>query len=130
MEITSKEILKIVSKRDNIDINLLKSINDSIFKKTKKLIQEAPSLRIYLRHIGTFYYRDKKLDNYVRFPEGRTEEDIAFFNKVKAMYDEYYKDKYEFKIRKFGKESHETYLLDKEQKKLQKAKADKSKDNL
>lgn len=119
-----------VSDELNIEYDLIKSINDIVFKELYQAIRKPKSLILSVQPLGSFYYRDKKtLTKLVNAKQNDPDNDE--FNQSLAnileMYKVYREDKLNFKYEKFGKESHEAYLLDKEQKKLLTTKEDKSK---
>lgn len=114
----------------NVEYDLIKSINDVVFKELYQAIRKPKSLILSVKPLGSFYYRDKKtLTKLVNAKQNDPDNDE--FNQSLAdileMYKVYREDKLNFKYEKFGKESHEAYLLDKEQKKLPTTKEDKSK---
>lgn len=114
----------------NVEYDLIKSINDIIFKELSQVIRKPESLILSVQPLGNFYYRDKK--TLVKLVKAKDNDpDNEEFNKslvdVLDMYIEYREDKLNFKYEKFGKENHEAYLLDKEQKKLSATKGIKSK---
>ena len=114
----------------NVEYDLIKSINDVVFKELYQAIRKPKSLILSVKPLGSFYYRDKKtLTKLVNAKQNDPDNDE--FNQSLAdileMYKLYREDKLNFKYEKFGKESHEAYLLDKEQKKLPTTKEDKSK---
>lgn len=106
----------------NVEYDLIKSINDVIFKEVSKAVREPDSLIVGLQPLGNFYYRDKKtlekLRNNLYFNHPDKEQYTKHLSHIMDMYEVYKKDKLEFKYEKFGKESHEAYLLAKKQKKL------------
>ena len=115
----------------NIDYDLIKSINDTVFKELSQVVRSPESLIVSLQPLGNFYYRDKKtsekLRNNLHFNNPDNEEFTNNLSNIMNMYISYKEDKLKFKYEKFGKESHEAYLLDKKQKKLPTTKKDKSK---
>lgn len=114
-----------------IDYDLIKSINDIVFKELSQVVRNPKSLIVSLQPLGNFYYRDKKtsekLRNNLHFNNPDSEEFTNDLSNIMNMYISYKEDKLKFKYEKFGKESHEAYLLDKKQKKLSTPKKDKSK---
>ena len=114
----------------NVEYDLIKSVNDVIFKELSQVIRKPKSLILSAQPLGNFYYRDKK--TVVKLVKAKDNDpDNEEFNQSLAdileMYKVYREDKLNFKYEKFGKENHEAYLLDKKQKKLSAAKKDKPK---
>ena len=112
----------------NVEYDLIKSINDVVFKELYQAIRKPKSLILSVQPLGSFYYRDKKTVTKL-LKANHDDPDNEEFNQSLAdileMYKVYREDKLNFKYEKFGKESHEAYLLAKEQKKLPTTKEDK-----
>lgn len=121
---TKKDILKNISSYNS---DLVESVHDAFFQHMDKCIRNPESLIFLIPSIGSFYYRDKKSREFyykIRNTDPDTAEVIKSYLDI---YEDYYKDKLEFKYEKFGKESHDAYLMAKKQKAIQKAQENKSK---
>ena len=113
-----------------VEYDLIKSINDIVFKEVSKITRTPDTLIVSLQPLGNFYYRDKKTSEKLRsvthFNNPDSEEYKTHLTNITEMYKLYKEDKLKFKYEKFGKESHEAYLLAKEQKKFSSTKSIKS----
>lgn len=130
MKLEAFNICKQLSERENLDYDMIKSINDSIFKSLNVTLRKSPNLIASVDDLGIFYYRKKKTLDKLRFLK---EDEIGYeefkesLERIVEHYKQFDKDKLEFKYEQFGKEAHEAYLLDKKQKGLFRAKENKPK---
>ena len=140
MIVDHKSICKEVSNENNIDINLLLSINNIIFKEISDWSKTPSTLKIYLKHFGNWYFKKQKTilkkETYDRVLKNdktlldinrvKIEEKVKNYEFIISEYQKYLNDKYEIKYKKYGKEAYEAYCLDKKQKKIQETKKNKS----
>lgn len=127
MQYKSNDICKSVSKEKDIDFDLVKSIDTAIFKELSNQMRNPTNIFINVYKLGTFKFRCKKVNSALtNYDKELNKEIIPNLEKIIGLYDNYIKDKNEFKENKFGKETHRAYLLAKEQEKLSKAKEVKS----
>lgn len=139
MIVDFKSICKDVSKENNIDLNTLLSVNNIVFKEISDWTKKPTSLRIYLKHFGSWYFKKQKT-SYKLNVFNKVLKDSSFllettrvkilrlidnYNFILSQYEDYKKEKYEIKCKKYGKEAYEAYCLAKKQEKIQKAKKDK-----
>lgn len=125
-----------VSSKNKIDYDLLKSINDIVFKDIVEWTKSPTSLRLDLKNFGVWYYKKHKTklkkdtlkrvinNSYDEKDRMRMEKRIENFDFILSEYDKYSADKYKIKCEKYGKENYESFVLAKKQEKLQKAKED------
>lgn len=123
--------------KNNVEYDLLKSINDTVFKEIVDWSRNPTSLRLELKKFGTWYFKKAKtkdkikhLENTLKLDFKRDDEEkvlsrINNYNFIISEYEKYSKDRYEIKCEKYGKENYEAYCLDNKQKKLQKTKENK-----
>lgn len=128
-----------LSNREKIEYDLLKSINDTVFKEIVDWTRNPTSLRIDLSKFGVWYFKKSKTelkkDMFLRVLRAGTnklnEENILKRLKnidfILSEYKKYNEDKYLIKCLKYGKENYEAYCLAKKQEKIQKTKKDKLK---
>jgi len=140
MIVDHKNLCKEVSEENNVDLNLLLSINNIVFTEVYDWTKNPDCLKIYLKHFGSWFFKNKKTNNkliiYNRVIKGDptiTEENkLKILNKIKnynfilSEYEKYTKDRYEVKCKKYGKEAYEAYCMAKKQEKIQKSKKNKS----
>lgn len=126
------------AQKNNVEYDLLKSINDIVFKEVVDWTRNPTSLRLELNKFGVWYFKKAKtlskkdtLNKVLK--DGATAgDDENIINRIKnyefilSEYEKYTKDKYDIKCLKYGRENYEAYSLAKKQEKLQKAKKDKS----
>ena len=124
--------------KNNIEYDLLKSINDIVFKEVVEWTRNPTSLRIKLNKFGVWYFKKAKMllkkDVMHRvLRNGANEQNknnilkrLKNFDFILSEYDKYQEDKYKVKCSKYGKENYEAYCLAKKQEKFQKAKKNKS----
>lgn len=103
---------------DNPD--MIKSIGITLFKVLKQKIVNPEALIMDMGQLGNFYFR--KGVTKPRSEYTMDDEIQSTAKKILDLYDEFDKDKYEFKCEKFGKESHDSYIVAKKQKKVQRFK--------
>lgn len=124
--------------KNNVEYDLLKSINDVVFKEVVDWTRNPTSLRLDLSKFGVWYFKKAKtqtkrntLINVLKNGayEGEEEsirERLLNLDFILSEYEKYNKDKFEIKCMKYGRENYEAYSLAKKQEKLQKAQKDKS----
>lgn len=127
--------------KNNVEYDLLKSINDVIFKDIVEWTRHPTSLRCELSKFGVWYFKkqktmkrreafDRTLDRVLErnIPK---EGEIILLSRIENLnfilreYEKYNRDKYEIKCLKYGKENYDAYCLAKRQEKIQKAEKDK-----
>lgn len=124
--------------KNNVDYDLLKSINDIVFKDIVDWTRKPTSLRLDLSKFGVWYFKKTKtstkrdtLLKVLKQDELNDRENILNriknFDFILSEYEKYNKDKYDIKCLKYGKENYEAYCMAKKQEKLQKTKENKSK---
>lgn len=119
MRKSSKDICKQVSEKYGYDLDMVKSVSETLFKILEDKVRNPTHLIINCSPLGSFFFRHTKSRNLVgkgKYPEIIFEDNLK---KILELYKVYDKDKLDFKIERFGEESHKAYLLGKEQKKLQ-----------
>jgi len=120
MIIEGKEICRRVSVKEDVPQETVESINSIIFKTLSDKMRDPTHLIMSLAPLGNFYYREKKsrmrLESLKDYPG--SEEFGYNIQRILDMYKIYSQNKLNFKYEKFGKESHDAYILAKEQKKL------------
>jgi hypothetical protein len=128
------------SKDKNINLDILKSIQRTVFKEISDWTKNPTSLKIYLSDVGSWYFKKAKTEdklelfkklsthNYQNYEYNyeRIDRKIKNYKFILSEYEKYTQDKLEIKYKKYGKEAYEAYCLDKKQKKIQKSKEDKS----
>ncbi len=124
--------------KNGVEYDLLKSINDTIFKDVVDWTRHPSSLRLELKDFGVWYWKKSKTYDKKMYFERLLKQDIideyrqsltnrmANFDFILSEYEKYQKDKYEVKCLKYGKENYEAYCLAKKQEKIQKAQENKS----
>lgn len=134
MIIDYKNICKQVSKENNVDLDILLSINSVVFTEIYDWTKNPDYLKIYVKYLGSWFFKNKKTnnkliacDNILSKDDMILEEDkLKILNKIKnynfilSEYKKYIADKYEVKCKKYGKEAYEAYCLAKKQEKIQK----------
>jgi len=139
MILDHKGLCKEVSKENDIDEELLLSVNNLIYKEIYDWTKQPTHLKIYLKHIGSWYFKKmktaKKLKMFqdvlaynTRLYESNRGRVINYINNytfILSEYDKYLKEKYELKCLKYGKEAYEAYCLAKRQEKIQKSQKNK-----
>lgn len=140
MIIDSKTICKKVSEDNSIDLNTLISINNIVFKEISDWSKQPDTLKVYLKHFGSWYYKKQKTiskeaifqrvliydTSLLDSSREKILDKIKNYNFIISEYEKYLKEKYEIKCKKYGKEAYEAYCLDIKQKKIQKTKENKS----
>lgn len=114
---------------ENKEYDLIKAVNDTIFKKLKEAVLEADKIIIKLPEFGTWYYRKVKLEARIAMmlrdnDYQDNEEKLKFLNKLQVIekqYIEYSSERINNKYKKYGKENYEAYSLALKQKKVQKS---------
>ena len=127
MKLESFNICQNYAEKNNLNYEFVKSINDVLFKEIRNKIRTPNSLILKVGKLGDFFYKRTKVKTKVDFDKGKDDELLIHYHKVLTMYEEYMADRLKFKYEKFGKETHDAFLLDKEQKRVQRAKENKSK---
>lgn len=139
MILDHKILCKEVSQEQNIDLNLLLSINNSVFTEVFNWSKNPDFLKIYLKHFGSWFFKKRKTSDKLKIYQRVIEFDTTLLdinrekinNKIKnyhfilSEYEKYTKDRYEIKCRKYGKEAYEAYCLAIQEKKIQKTKKNK-----
>jgi|694.fasta_scaffold00342_17 hypothetical protein len=69
MQADIKTICKKLSKEKNIDYNLLKAVGDTVFKETKKVLNNPPNLIINLKGLGRWYLRKQQMERKIEYLE-------------------------------------------------------------
>lgn len=142
MIVDYKSLCKEVSKENNLDLDLLISINNTVFNEVFNWTKNPTSLKIYLKHFGSFFFKKRKtvekIEMYNRVLTGnlhlplldvnreKIHNKIKNYNFILSEYDKYMKERYEIKCEKYGKEAYEAFCLAKKQEKIQKTKENKS----
>jgi hypothetical protein len=138
MIIESFVICQDAAQKNNVDYDLLKSINDAVFKDVVQWTKNPTALRLDLSKFGVWYFKKtktkykKEMLNKVLIDGSRVGDEENIINRLKnfdfilSEYEKYSKDRYEIKCLKYGKENYEAFSLAKKQKKLQEAKENKS----
>lgn len=128
-----KILCKEISKENEIDLNLLLSIHNTIFTEIYDWTKNPDSLKIYLKHFGSWFFKKHKtklkLDVFEKVLKNgsitsdetfqRVNTQIKNYNFILSEYDKYTKERYEIKCKKYGKEAYEAYCMAKKQKKIQ-----------
>lgn len=135
MKLESFNICQQVSEKNNIEYDLVKSINDIFFKSLNETVRKANNLIIDADVLGNFYYRQKKTaDKLDSLKRGFFKKDFndtteleASLERILLYYKDYNNDKLNFKYEQFGEENHKAYLMGKESKSLFPSKKNKSK---
>lgn len=132
MQSNSKEICNIVSKQTNTPLEIVTSINDVLFKKLSKHIRRPTKyLAFKISGLGTFYFRRARTIKIRRIREPYNDPISVAYKKhldiILSLYDEYITYRDGKRIKKFGQESHDAFLMAKEQEKLSKKEEAKSK---
>lgn len=136
----SKSVCKQVSQENNIDLDVLSSINNMVFSEVYDWSKNPTSLKIYIKHFGSLFFKKKKtkekldlFENILKTDSTLTEHTIEKINNriknynfILSEYDKYTKERYEIKCKKYGKEAYEAFCLAKKQEKIQKSKKNKS----
>lgn len=123
--------------KNNIEYDLLKSINDIVFKDIVDWTRKPSSLRLELKDFGVWYWKKTKtinkrddllkaLGKHNEQVDEKIRNRLNNFDFILSEYEKYLKDKYEIKCMKYGKENYEAYCLAKKQEKIRKAKENKS----
>ena len=124
--------------KNNVDYDLLKSINDIVFKDVVEWTRHPTSLRLNLSKFGVWYFKKTKTiakrHNLKKVLEDGTHKGnsqnlidrIENYNFILSEYEKFNEDKYKIKCLKYGKENYEAYCMDKKQEKLQKVQKNKS----
>ena len=123
---------------NNIEYDLLKSVNDIVFKEIVEWTRKPSSLRIELSKFGVWYFKKAKsedkrcvlsdllLNDEIREGKENVINRLKNLDFISSEYEKYSRDKYDIKCLKYGKENYEAYCLAKKQEKLSKTKKDKS----
>lgn len=123
---------QVYNKHPEYSKEFIHSLNVYIFKKLKDEIKEGNSLIYFLPPLGNFQFRCKEINKFVAYQsikeeKYQDEELLKLSEKVLKNYDVYREDKLNAKYERFGKESHEAYLLARKEENLRKWKETKSK---
>ena len=132
MKLESFNICQQVADKHSLPYDLLKSINDIFFKTLKDTIRNPTEgkLIINAHPLGTFYYRRKKTMDKITFREDEIDEEYKNnLYTILTNYEQFDKDKLKFKYEKFGKESHDAYLMAKKEKNFSKSQKTHPEDN-
>lgn len=134
MQKTSKDIVKAVhAKYPQYSEDLLMKLNNFLFKTLQAKISEGKTLLYLLNPLGTFSFRRKATEDYLKLqPPSNLENPSEFISsllRVSDQYKVYVEDKLKLKYEKFGKESHEAYLLAKKAQRAKKYQARQRKNN-
>lgn len=135
----AKIICRELSKKQDINLNLLLSINSVVFAEIFEWSQDPTYLKVYLKHFGSWFFKKKKTsDKYNMYKRILDSEEILLdttrekidkklknYTFISGEYKKYTKDRYEVKCEKYGKEAYEAYCLAAKQKKIQKTKSNK-----
>lgn len=125
------------AQKNNVEYDLLKSINDIVFKEVVDWTRNPSSLRLELNKFGVWYFKKAKTIDKINILNRVLKDGVIagdgenILSRVKnyefilSEYEKYTKDKYDIKCLKYGRENYEAYSLAKKQEKLQKAKKDK-----
>lgn len=124
MQKSHKHISKqVYDKHPEYSLEAIEELNKFLFQTLRRKIREGSNLIYKMGPLGSFVFRLKqtKLELYREKARDRyIDEDIQkTFQGIIDIYDNYKTDKLKSKYERFGKESHEAYLLAKKQKKLQ-----------
>ncbi len=139
MILESKSICKKVSDENNLDLDLLSSINHIIFKEVYQWTKNPVSLRVYLKHFGSWYFKKQKTASKLELYQNLLDNNRAYsekdkdrmINKIKnysfilSEYIDYTKSRYEVKCQKYGKEAYKAFCMAKKQEKIQKSQKNK-----
>ena len=120
MQATSKDICKNVSEETGLDYEMLLTINDQLFRGLSKKSKEGKHLGFEIPGLGTFLVRGKKTYPFKERIEkwNYSLDYVKFINRIIELYAEYRKWRYDTKVKKYGKETHEAFLLGKKQKEI------------
>lgn len=132
MMVDYKFICKNTSIKNNIDLDVLTSINNVVFKEISLWVNKPDYLKIYLKHIGSWFYKKKKTKaklekilkalendlNLTNISKEKLLSKIENYNFILSEYDKYTQERYEIKCKKYGKEAYEAYCLAKKQEKI------------
>lgn len=92
------------------------SVGNFFFKRIADATREVPNLIIDANPFGKFFYRKAKTTVHSLKLTDKSDPDyVAFIYKILDLYELYDAAKLKFKYEKFGKESHDAYLLGKEE---------------
>ncbi len=134
-----KVICKEVSSENNIDLELLTSINNIVFKEVSFWSLNPDTLKVYIKYFGSWFFKKQKTANKIKIYQGMLKTDkelldktiekinkkLKLYNFIIDEYEKYIRDKCEVKYKKYGKEAYEAYCLAKKQEKIQKSQKDK-----
>lgn len=124
--------------KNKVEYDLLKSVNDIVFKEMVDWTRNPTTLRAEISKFGVWYFKKAKsekkrhslktiiLNGAYREDEENILKRVNNLDFILTEYEKYNKDKYEVKCLKYGKEDYEAYCLAKRQEKIQKTKKDKS----
>jgi len=128
MQISRKEICKMISEEHpEFDEKFLLEVDKFIFDTLKQKVNNPTNLIYDLSPLGRWTFRKKITKDKLQDQGVVGNEITPKLQSILSFYETYTQDKLEKKYEIFGKESHEAYLLAKEQKKLQKRKEVKPK---
>lgn len=126
MQKTSRLISKQVHEKHPIySLEFINTLNDYIFEKLKEKMSKAESLIYFLPPLGSFRFRLKETKSFVskqinKVEKYRDAEMLEMANRIIDNYDTYREGKLNAKYERFGKETHEAYLLAKKEENLRK----------
>jgi hypothetical protein len=66
MQIESKDLYKEVAEKNSVNLELIKSIGDTVFLEMNRLIKNPPNLILDLRGLGRRFVRKKKSESVLR----------------------------------------------------------------
>lgn len=134
MILESFNICQNVAEKNQLDYDLVKSINDSIFKGLNERVRNPESLITCFSPFGNFYCRKKEVrerlkginsGNSKRKELPGDDEFKESLIRILEMYSKYDEDNLNFKYAKFGKESHDAFILAKKTQRIPFSKKDK-----
>lgn len=108
----------------------VESVGNFFFKNIADATREVPNLIINAGPLGNFFYRKAKTTVHaLKLSDLSTPEYTEFIYKILDLYEAYDAAKLKFKYEKFGKESHDAYLLVKDERQRKIFKRNKFSDN-
>lgn len=135
----SVTIVTSTSERTGVEYDLLKSINDIVFKDIVEWSRQPTSLIIKLDKFGSFFFKKAKTERKITSltnmlkDESKQSQTEVLNNRIKSYnfileeYKKFKQAKYDIKCEKYGKQNYENYILVKKQEKIQKSKEAKLK---
>ena len=121
MQSTSKSICKKVAEDNDLDYDMVKSINDQLFQGLYKKSREGKFLNLKIPGFGIFRVRGKRSFKYEKLIEEYEypESYKKFIRNILNLYEQFRQYRYDKKVAIFGQESHDAYLLAKKEKAVQ-----------